>query len=435
MSSKPITCLLVASLGLWLGSCDQSVTTVNPTFPNGGLLRFATPAPQGALDQLQGIFETGSGSDLIGHHAVTKTSPGVFSLFHDVEAGYAVMQGGCLDEDDAGAGIRLVLEGYWRHGLTSRAGLIRLEVQPDALAEQLCNGETLVSRTGLVLTGLYGEADDAPKLPISVGFQKNLIDYIGKFLVAGHHGACPNFSDCGASINSIETMRLMPALGADVAELDVRMTKDGVAVLFHDPSFTSSMVVGRYCNGALTHFSMDAIRANCRLIHGEQLPTLEEALKAAVDETGLRGMWLDTKVADAIPSEIALVKKYNDYAKSKGRTFLAVVGIPTEAVLDAWKAAPDHEGTPCLLEYDPTLVIPNGCFVWGPTWTAGPRADDVHMLQAQNKATIFWTVNGTDYVDLFLRESNPNGFVTDRPSHVFYQYQMRGVVPAGGFNP
>jgi hypothetical protein len=57
------------------------------------------------------------------------------------------------------------------------------------------------------------------------------------------------------------------------------------------------------------------------------------------------------------------------------------------------------------------------------------------MLQAQNKATIFWTVNGTDYVDLFLRESNPNGFVTDRPSHVFYQYQMRGVVPAGGFNP
>jgi hypothetical protein len=432
MSSKRIIGLFVAGFGLLLGSCDQLVQTTNPTFPNGGLLRIAEPAPQGALDQLQGIFTTTTGSDLIGEDAVTKTSPGVLSLFHAVESGYAVLNGGCLKADDDS--VRLVLEGYWRYALTSRSGLIRLEVQPTALAAQLCKGETVDNRAELSLTGLYSNTDEVPSLPLAVKFQKDLIDWKGKFLVAGHHGACPNFTDCGASINSIETMRLMPAVGADVAELDVRTTKDGVAILYHDGSFTSSMTVGRYCVGKVPDFSMASIRANCRLVHGEQIPTLEEALRAAVDETGLRGMWLDTKTATAVESEIALVKKYNDYAVSKGRQFVAVLGIPTEEVRQAFLNSPAHEGTPCLLEYDPTLVVPTGCFVWGPTWTAGPQATAVHDVQNQNKAVVFWTVNGTDYVNLFLDDSLPNGFVTDRPSHVFYLYQKHGRVPNGGFN-
>jgi glycerophosphoryl diester phosphodiesterase len=429
MSSKPIIGLLIASLGLLLGSCDQNVQTTNPTFPNGGLLRIADPVPQAGLDQLAGIFKTTTGSDLIGSDAVTKTTTGVFSMFYDVESGYAVFGAGCLDD-----GARLVLEGYWRYGLTSRSGLIRLDVQPAAAAAQLCKGETLDSRADLSLTGLYSDEDEVPKLPLTIKFEKDLIPWKGKFLVAGHHGACQNFTDCGASINSIETMRLMPAMGADVAELDVRTTKEGTPILYHDGTFTASMAVGRYCIGKVEEFSLASIRANCRLIHGEQVPTLEEALKAAVDETDLRGVWLDTKTANAVETEIALVKKYNDYAVSKGRQFIAVLGIPTEEVRTAFLNSSAHEGTPCLLEYDHTLVVPTGCFVWGPTWTAGPQPAAVHDIQNQNKATVFWTVNGTDYVNLFLNESLPNGFVTDRPPHVFYLYQKHGQVPNGGFN-
>jgi glycerophosphoryl diester phosphodiesterase len=431
MSSKPTIWLLVVSLGCSLGACDQLIQTTNPRFANGGLLRNADRAPQGALDQLAGIFTTSSGSDLIGPDAVTKTTANVLSIFYPMEAGYAVLEGGCLQED---AGVRLVLEGYWRYALTSRSGLVRLDVQPASIAAQLCKGETLSSRAELSLNGLYGEEDEAPRLPLHVKFKKDLIQYLGKFLVAGHHGACPNYSDCGASINSIETMRLMPAVGADVAEVDVRLSKDGVPFLFHDPGFSASMVQGRYCNGTVTSFSMAAIQANCRLIHGEEVPTLEDALRAAVDETALRGVWLDTKDAAAIPSEIALVKKYNAYAASKGREFLAVVGLPTEDVTDAWLHSADREGAPCLLEYDPNIVASSGCFVWGPTWTAGPRPEDVAKIQKQGLATIFWTVNGVDYLNLFLNESAPNGFVTDRPSQAFYQYQMHGKVPEGGFN-
>jgi Glycerophosphoryl diester phosphodiesterase family len=415
-------------LGLVLGACDQVIETTNPAFPNGGLLRSAERAPQSALDQLGAVVTTVNGSDLLGPDAVTKSTKGVLSLFYPIEDGYAVMEGGCLN-----GGERLVLEGYWRYGLTSRSGLIRFDVQPAELATRLCAGETLESRTELSLAGLYGDEDAVPSLPVSVKFKRDLIEYYGKFLVAGHHGACPNFSDCGASINSIETMRLMPGMGADVAEVDVRITKDGVPILYHDPSFTSSMAVGRYCLGKVTDFSMAAIRANCRLVHGEEVPTLEDALRAAVDETDLRGVWLDTKDANAVESSIALVKKYNAYAVEKGRRFLAVVGLPTELVTETWQASPDREGAPCLLEYDPKLVKPNGCSVWGPTWTAGPRTADVAYVQDEGLATIFWTVNGTDYINLFLSESLPNGFVTDRPGQVFYHYQMRGEVPKGGF--
>jgi glycerophosphoryl diester phosphodiesterase len=433
MSFRPTTWLLVLSLGCALGGCDELIKTTNPRFPNGGLLRSGTRASQAAIDQLQGIFTTSEGSDLIGPDAVSKTSPNVFSIFHSVEAGYIVTEAGCLEQEDGST--RFVLEGYWRYALTSRSGLIRLDVQPAELAAQLCKGEMPTNRDKLVLTGLYGEEDEAPNYPLTIKYKKDLIPYVGKFLVAGHHGACPNYSDCGASINSIETMRLMPAVGADVAEVDVRLTKDGVPMLFHDPGFTSSMVQGRYCNGKFTEFSRAAIQANCRLTHGEEVPTLEDSLRAAVEETGLRGVWLDTKDAAAIKSSVALVKKYNAYAASKGREFLAVVGLPTEDATAAWNALPEseREGAPCLLEYDPKLVKPTGCFVWGPTWTAGPRPTDVKYVQEQGMATIFWTVNGVDYIDLFLRESLPNGFVTDRPSLAFYSYQMFGKVPEGGF--
>lgn len=431
MFSEHMTWRFLVCFGWLLGSCDQVIEVTNPTFPNGGLLRSAAPAPQSAIDQLGAVVTTTSGSDLLGPDAVTKSTSRTLSMFFPVEDGYVVMQAGCLED-----GARLILEGYWRYGLTSRSGLIRLDVQPAELATQLCNGETLADRANLSLAGLYGHEDEVPSLPVSVKWKRDLIEYYGKFLAAGHHGACQNFSDCGASINSIETMRLMPGMGADVAEVDTRVTKDGVVILYHDPSFTSSQAVGRYCLGKVTEFSMDAIRANCRLVHGEEVPTLEDALRAAVDETDLRGVWLDTKDAAGIPESIRLVRKYNEYAVSKGRQFVAVVGLPTEAVTEVWQAQPasDREGIPCLLEYDPKLVAENGCFVWGPTWTAGPRPDDVAYVQAQDNATIFWTVNGTDYINLFLSESLPNGFVTDRPGQVFYHYQMRGEVPKGGFS-
>lgn len=434
MPSKQNIWLLFACFGLLLplGSCDQLIVTTNPRFPNGGLLKNATPAKQEAIDQLGGIFTTVNGSDLIGGDAVTKSSAGVLSIFHSIEAGYVVLNAGCLANDDGTQ--RFLLEGYWRYGLTSRAGLIRLDVQPAEAANQLCNGETLASRKELSLAGLYGDADQAPNLPIGIKFDRDAIAYGDTFLVVGHHGACPNYSDCGASINSVETMQLMPALGADVAELDVRITKDGVAFLYHDPSFTDSQSVGRYCHGQIKQMSWPAIEANCRLVHGETVPSLDDALRIAVEETALRGVWLDTKDPDAVEEEIRLVKKYNALADSMGRKFTAVVGIPNDLVLDVWKASKDKEGVPCLLEYDPELVIPNGCRVWGPTWTAGPRADDVHKLQAQNVTTVFWTVNGADYTNLFLKEALPNGFVTDRPGQAYYFYQMYGHVPKGGFS-
>ncbi|HKP61455.1 MAG TPA: glycerophosphodiester phosphodiesterase family protein [Polyangiales bacterium] len=432
MSSRPTTWLLLLSLGCALGGCDELIKTTNPRFANGGLLRTAERAPQAALDQLQGIFDTVEGSDLIGSDAVTKTSANTFSIFYSTEAGYIVLEAGCLEQED---GMRLVLEGYWRYALTSRAGLVRLDVQPATLAAQLCKGETPTDKSKLQLTGLYGNEDHAPIIPLTLKYKKDLIPYIGKFLVAGHHGACPNYSDCGASINSIETMRLMPGVGADVAEVDVRVTKDGVPILYHDPFFGSSMTEGRYCNGKIVDLTWAGIQANCRLTYGEEVPTLDDALRAAVEETGLRGVWLDIKDSAAIPQSMKLVQKYNAYAKEKGRSFVAVVGLPTEDCTTAWLAQPeaDRQATPCLLEYDPNIVKSTGCFVWGPTWTAGPRPTDVHNVQNQGLAAIFWTVNGVDYTQLFLEESLPNGFVSDRPSQAFYLYQMNGKVPMGGF--
>ena len=62
-------------------------------------------------------------------------------------------------------------------------------------------------------------------------------------------------------------------------------------------------------------------------------------------------------------------------------TFAPLIAITTDEVLTAWheaKAKLTEEGLEipnCLLEYDPDLVISEGCVAWGPTWTQGPQVE------------------------------------------------------------
>ena len=83
----------------------------------------------------------------------------------------------------------------------------------------------------------------------------------------------------------------------------------------------------------------------------------------------------------------------------------------------------------CLFEYDPNLVVSEGCKAWGPTWTAGSQPDNVQMLRDQGVITIFWTINQSDFMKDFLEQAKPNGIITGRASTLFYLYQTMGTVP------
>jgi glycerophosphoryl diester phosphodiesterase len=438
MNSKWLRWSLASSLAVLGAPACESLPEVSiPQFTDGGLVRDGTALSREQLYVFEGMFAAEQGSKVFGDELAVRTSRGTVSLLTDKYSGYGVLSAACLRDG------RVVVEGYWQYPTRTDAGLVRLFVEPPELAAELCAGEVLEPAGDLVLAGYYGEGDEFPNLPVRFSFSRELQPWRGRFYNVAHHGACENTDYCGVSPNSMETVRLAERIGSNAAELDVRLTRDGIPILFHDPGLSSSLVQGLFCNGRVAELTLAELRGNCRLRYGEVLPTLEELIDMVIDETELEGLYLDMKVADAVLPSARLAaaalarlneRNTNDDPTDDRRVGL-LVAIPTEEVLDAWrttKATLEAEGIevpPCLLEYDPDLVISEGCVAWGPTWTEGPQAENVQRVRAAGSGTIFWTINQSDFIDEFLVRAQPDGVITARAAQLFVRYQQIGTPP------
>lgn len=94
-------------------------------------------------------------------------------------------------------------------------------------------------------------------------------------------------SSSEAPENTLASFRLAKELGADYLELDVQLTRDGVPVVFHDD------VITRTTNSKHAHAISDVDLADLRNLDagswfgpefaGEKIPTLEEAIKLALE--------------------------------------------------------------------------------------------------------------------------------------------------------
>jgi glycerophosphoryl diester phosphodiesterase len=305
-----------------------------------------------------------------------------------------------------------------------------LTVSPPAVALALCTGAPVPTTAGPAqLTGGTGENNGPVHEGSSFRFAKALLPTAGRFWVAAHHGACATVDDCGTSENSLPSLLQVEAFGASDVEVDVRMTADGVPILFHDDNFGPRLANGVYCHGAVKDFTLADARARCQLKFGEDIPTLDEALATVVKSTTLSAIWLDLKVPGAVQPSLDAAAKYRALATQLGRKIDIMVGLGDRDVLAAYRAANVPAGTRCLVELDPSDVRGAGCQFWGPRWTRGPVVDDVRALQLEGRAVMFWTIDDAAYVDLYLKQARPNGILTDRPGMVFHRFQTLGVYP------
>jgi glycerophosphoryl diester phosphodiesterase len=435
MNSRTSVFLLGAALVL--ANCEQSAEVSIPAFPDGGLLRSGTALSRKQLYLFEGMFAAQRGNALLGDQVAVRTSRGTVSLLTDQNAGFSVLGAACLSDR------RVVLEGYWQYPTRVEAGLVRLFVEPPALAGSLCDGDTPAPTTALALTGSYGDNDEFPGTPLALTWTRELKPWRGRFFTVAHHGACENTDHCGVSPNSLESARLAERVGSNAVELDVRVTRDGIPILFHDPGLSSSLVKGLFCNGSVADLSLAELRGSCLLRYGEVIPTVDEALTMMIDDTELEGVYLDIKVPEAVLPTARLASKALSLLGDRNgnadpnddRRFSPIVAIPKSDVLDAWHAAKvtlQAEGLaipPCLVEYDPDLVISEGCVAWGPPWTEGPRVDSVKKVQGAGSGVIYWTVNQSDFIDAFLTRAQPDGMISSRAALVFHQYQTIGTPP------
>ncbi len=90
----------------------------------------------------------------------------------------------------------------------------------------------------------------------------------------GHRGtpSCPQHTE-----NTLQSIRVALAAGADGVEVDVQATGDGVLVLGHDPDLGRVMGTGPGTGPVVGQTSFAELRS-LRLPNGERIPTLTEAL-------------------------------------------------------------------------------------------------------------------------------------------------------------
>jgi len=424
-------------LALAATGCESAPDAHVPMFSDGGLLRQGEALSRDQLFALEGFFEVDAGTSLLGSDASIRTSPGTVSVLTDKNAGFAVLGAACLPDE------RVVIEGYWQYPTRAEAGLVRLFVEPAESARSLCDGAVSLESESLKLVGHYGHGDEFPGNPLALGWSRELKPWRGRFLTVAHHGACENTDHCGVSPNSIETVRLAERTGSNAIELDVRVTRDGVPILFHDPMLSSSLVEGLFCNGSVRDLTLGEIRGSCALRYGERIPTVQETLSAIIEETELEGVYLDMKVPDAVLATARVVStaiaelkaRNNNEDPSDDRRLGIVIAAPNEDVLTAWRSAKatliaeGRDVPACLVEYDPDVVLAEGCVAWGPTWTEGPRVEDVEKLRANGALTVYWTINQSDFIDEYLQRARPDGIITSRSALLFHRYQKVGTPP------
>lgn len=121
--------------------------------------------------------------------------------------------------------------------------------------------------------------------------------------VIAHRGA---WKDKNLPQNSIASLKHAIELGCTGSEFDVRMTKDHVLVVTHDPHY----------NGVLVETSTYAELSKFKLSNGELLPKLEDYLKAGMEKNPATGLVVEIKPSKTSGYNEQVTKKVMEMVKT-----------------------------------------------------------------------------------------------------------------------
>ena len=207
-------------------------------------------------------------------------------------------------------------------------------------------------------------------------------------------------------------------------EIDVRLTKDGVPILYHDASINPRLTQKTPLVGGVEDYTFMQVRTALRLINGEQIPTLQEALDVTLEETNLSFVWLDTKTEGRNIVEVMVPIQADILARAQamGRTLEVRIGMPTQEVYDEVLRYPGYTSLPTLCELSIEQARAVNAGVWAPRWTEGTQNANVAAMHAEGREAFVWTLDASQYISQFLTQGDFDGILTNYPSAVAYYY-------------
>ena len=325
--------------------------------------------------------------------SVRLASNGELNFYAEPGVTYFTLEGGTRNDS-------AIFTGKWRGVQGPAAGAATFIVRPNEGGEDLSDGGP---GNKVVLRGEVRTGNGQPQTLV-LKYDRKLNDDINNFQIIAHRGGGRNSERLGVSENSLPMLRLAPQLGATSVEIDVLATKDGVPIVFHDPTFTPRTVLGSYLIGDVTNYTFDQLRQHARLLYGEVIPTLEEALGVIIEETDLTMVWLDVKDASISNRIMEIQKERAAYAASIGRDLQLLFGIPDSDVLNRYRESPLRGQVDVLCELSPDIASEIDAAVWAPRFTAGIQRSTAERMHDEGRDVYVWTLDDPDFISQFLAE-------------------------------
>ena len=176
--------------------------------------------------------------------------------------------------------------------------------------------------------------------------------------------------------------------------------------------------------GPIENYTYDQLSTFVRLVHGEKIPTLREALDAVVYQTQLSFVWLDTKYTGSIIPVHAIQQEYIQKAKANGRTLDIVIGLPEKDQYNQFLALPDYINVPSLCELGVEEAETINAAIWAPRFTEGTQNELVAAQHAKGRKVYVWTIDEPDFIASFINEGHFDGMLSNFPSCTAYNYYV-----------
>jgi glycerophosphoryl diester phosphodiesterase len=412
--------------GIFL-SCKKTYEVIMPDSANWDL--FNTPAAQrlnfATRTAMQGVYDVTESNGFFGGLVAVKWNYAIkngdtsfhVSGFFGKDIAYFICEGKQLNGT-------ILLNGYWRKMVSTETGIMRLTISAADGAAVLLSTAPLVTPGSIRVNGMYGNGQSVPKTPISFSYNRKLNNSPAPFQIMAHRSGGRTSDLLPASENSVEMILKTPEFGSTGIEIDVRFTKDGVPVLYHDNKLNLREIQKCGLVGPIENYTYEQLSTFVRLIHGEKIPTLREALNAVVYQTELAFVWLDTKYIGSLAPVAALQKEFLQKAAAQGRKLEIVIGLPGKEQLDQFLNLPDYANTPSLCELSIEDVEKTNAKIWAPRFTEGTQNEKVDMVHANGRKAFVWTVDVPAFIARFINKGHFDGILSNFPSCVAFNYYV-----------
>ncbi|MFC2130427.1 glycerophosphodiester phosphodiesterase [Bacteroidota bacterium] len=393
-------------------SCDVGLPVVNiPDFGENSMLSSAIPLNDYVKQNIEGVYDISDGKTEFGTTFVLKSNGNYLSVFSGQNAVYMVLQGGIMDSG-------IVYEGYWRVATGSETGTIRLFILNNNGADSLVKG---YQPEKIIITGYYIKGRAKNENSFSIKLTKPLASD-KNFWIIGHRGGGRNSDRLQASENSVEMIMLAERLGANSIEIDVKLTKDKIPVLFHDENLSLRLINESYFIGSISNYTFAQLRTFCNLKYGGEIPSLEEALDTVLEKTNLKLVWLDIKSSGLIETVAKVQEKYMEKAELMGRDLEILIGLPTEEAIDEYLKFEGHEYAPAICELSLDDVRKTNAVIWAPRWSLGLQTSEIEQMHSEGRRAFVWTLDESRFIKIYMKDGIFEGILSNYPSIVAYEY-------------